>query len=148
MLNPINKEKINITRVAAYGLVRETEKIVLCRISDELPRHAGKWTLPGGGLEFGEDPAEAMIREFREETGLIVRPNKLAGVDSQHIDREDRSMHSIRIIYFAERLGGTLTNEIDGSTDLCKWWSYDEAKSLPLVDLVEVGLELAISNGT
>lgn len=37
------------TRVAAYGLITDGEHILLCRISQELPRIAGLWTLPGGG---------------------------------------------------------------------------------------------------
>jgi ADP-ribose pyrophosphatase YjhB (NUDIX family) len=77
--------------VAAYGLVLNDRRIVLCRISDELPEHSGKWTLPGGGIEFGEHPVDAMVREVREETGLVVRPTTLAGIDSVRIEREDRS---------------------------------------------------------
>ena len=139
----MNNEKSHITRVAAYGLVLREQKIVLCRLSSQLAEHAGSWTLPGGGLDFGEDPADAMVRELYEETGLSVRPTGLAGVDSRHIDRVDRSIHSIRIIYFAEAIAGTLTNEIDGSTDLCAWWSHEDAKGLPLVDLVKIGLDIA-----
>ncbi|MEM8486549.1 MAG: NUDIX hydrolase [Bacteroidota bacterium] len=132
-----------ITRVAAYGLVHNDDKILLCRLSDQIPKHAGKWSLPGGGIEFGEDPAKAMIREVHEETGLTVRPIKLAGIDSRHIDRNDQALHLIRIIYFAQNLGGVLTNEVDGSTDLCKWCSIEEANALPLVDLTIAGLGLA-----
>ena len=136
---------MHITRVAAYGIVRDEGKILLCRLAKPVPRHAGKWTLPGGGIDFGEDPEAAMVREVREETGLIVRPSSIAGVDSRVSDRPERAMHSIRIIDFADLLGGTLTYEINGTTDFCKWWSFNEAASLPLVDLAEAGLAIATS---
>ncbi|MNG21511.1 8-oxo-dGTP diphosphatase [compost metagenome] len=32
--------------------------------------HTGKWDLPGGTIEFGEDPYDTLIREFEEETGI------------------------------------------------------------------------------
>ena len=137
--------KKQITRIAAYGLVLQRQRILLCRISSKFPRDAGRWTLPGGGLNFGEAPVEAMMREVNEETGLIVRSLGVAGVDSILKKNEDHDFQGIRIIYHTELMGGTLTNELDGSTDLCAWWSYEEAKGLPLVDLTEIGLDLAFS---
>ena len=137
--------KKQIIRIAAYGLVVQNQRILLCRVSDEMPRDAGYWTLPGGGLNFGEDPAEAMIREVNEETGLVVRSLGLAGIDSFLRKSEEHDFQGIRIIYHTELIGGTLINEVDGSTDLCAWWSVEEAKKLPLVDLTEIGLDLAFS---
>lgn len=135
-----------ITRVASYGLVLQKERMLLCRLSSRMPIDAGFWTLPGGGIDFGEDPADAMVREVHEETGLIVRPHGLAGIDSFRAVGEVRDFHGIRIIYNTKIVGGSLKNELDGSTDLCAWWTYEKAKELPLVELTEVGLELAFSH--
>ncbi len=129
-----------ITRVAAYGLVVDGDRILLCRISDQLPRLAGQWTLPGGGLEFSEDPVDAMVREVREETGLIVRAAGLAGVESATVPTEHATYHAIRIIYHAEYLGGELIHEIDGSTDRCEWWPKSALQDIPMVDLVWTGV--------
>lgn len=129
-----------ITRVAAYGLVVDGERILLCRISRELPRLAGQWTLPGGGLDFGEDPVAAMVREVREETGLVVQSRGLACVDASVVPTDHATYHGIRIIYHTVRLGGELTYEVDGSTDRCQWWSRHELADLAMVDLVRVGL--------
>ena len=143
----MTSSKKQITRIAAYGLVLQNQHILLCRISAQITRDAGYWTLPGGGLNFGEDPVEAMTREVSEETGLIVHSLGVAGIDSFFRKNETHDFQGIRIIYHTKLIGGTLTNELDGSTDLCAWWSYEEAKKLPLVDLTEIGLDFAFSNG-
>lgn len=58
-----------IVRVAAYAVAVRDGAILLChQVADGLA--CGQWTLPGGGIEFGEDPAAAALRECREETGL------------------------------------------------------------------------------
>ena len=55
--------KLQRTRVSAYGLVTDPDRILLCRVSKALPRWQGQWTLPGGGINFGEAPQDAMVRE-------------------------------------------------------------------------------------
>src|ERR1043165_5710521 len=62
---------LRITRPAAYGLLWRDGKVLLCRTS---PGHlgVGRWTLPGGGIVFGEAPEAGAIREVEEETGLIT----------------------------------------------------------------------------
>ena len=129
------------TRIGAYGLVVRPQQILLCRVSAHITEWAGGWTLPGGGIEFGEDPSAAMVREVREETGLEVRAAGVAGLDSL-FPNKDSTTHSLRVIYFTELLGGILTNEVDGSTDLCEWHDVEAVRSLPIVGLVETGLSL------
>jgi len=132
-----------ITRVAAYGLLRTDTTILLCRFSPAVQGFAGYWTLPGGGLNFGEDPKAAVVREVAEETGLEVEVGSLAGVDSRHMQRDSLQVHSIRIIYHVALVGGELTFEKDGTTDMCEWVEQENVERLDLVDLAEVGLALA-----
>jgi mutator protein MutT len=57
----------------ALALLDDTEGracFVLTRRAARLRRHAGQWALPGGGLDAGETPARAALRELREEVGL------------------------------------------------------------------------------
>lgn len=134
--------KEQYTRVSAYGLVSNDDKMLLCRSSKELPRWQGQWTLPGGGLDFGEHPENAVVREILEETGLHVCVGTVATVDSIHDESGLRNFHGIRIIYHTNFLGGELCSESYGTTDYCKWCSQDEIRSLELVDIAVLGVKL------
>ena len=133
---------MQVTRNAAYGLLVDSNRLLLCRLSARVPIHAGKWTLPGGGLDFGEHPEQAVVREFREETGLHVTVNQIAGVRSLTVDEPDRQFHSIQMIYHVRRMSGELSFEADGTTDRCEWFAVDEIPELPIVGLVEHSLGL------
>ncbi|MDB6079243.1 MAG: nudI [Akkermansiaceae bacterium] len=130
------------TRVSAYALIREPGRVLLCRLSAEVPRWKGSWTLPGGGLNFGESPEQAMVREVEEETGLKVEPVSIAKIDSLHDTSGDSDFHGIRIIYHVRVAGGALRNEVSGSTDCCAWHEFPLSPSVPLVDLARTGCRL------
>lgn len=60
---------------AVAAVVRdERGRVLLVRKAED-----GRWSLPAGAVEPGESPQEAVARETREETGLVVRPRRLAG---------------------------------------------------------------------
>ena len=59
-------------RIGAYGIARDDHDRVLLVRSSPLSNNPGKWVLPGGGLDHGEDPNAGVAREFREETGLDI----------------------------------------------------------------------------
>ena len=82
-----------------------------------------------------------MVREFEEETGLLVEVDKLVAVDSAVVETADTVFHSIRILYTVNSIGGELRNELNGTTDLCQWWSASELPEM--VDLAEKGANLA-----
>ena len=133
-------------RVAAYAVVERRGKILLThwRRGD---LHG--WTLPGGGLEAGEDPRDAVVREVMEETGLEARVGKLIGVDSRVMIREEvpegtpPELHTIRIVYRATVKDGPLVNEVDGSSDEARWVGLKELRSLRTLSLVQTGLRMA-----
>lgn len=129
------------TRIAAYALIIEDERILLCRISKELPRWQGCWTLPGGGIDFGEDPKNTVLREVLEETGLKIKLGQLAFVDSIADYAGEVDFHGIRIAYFASVVGGELKFEETGSTDRCEWHPINQLTNLPLVDLTQTAIE-------
>jgi len=142
----VNTTLRQVTRVAAYGLLTQEDQILLCRISKQFPAMEGRWTLPGGGIEWRESPVDAMIREVEEETGFIVESAGLAGVNDNRVDVDDIEYHGIRILYHAKIIGGELTAELDGTTDLCAWWSRQDLEQIDLVDLAQYGVELVFGD--
>lgn len=129
-----------ISRVAAYGLVRDGDRVLLTRLGRSM--HKGLWTLPGGGLDYGERPVDAVVRELHEETGLDVRVDELLDADAElyRDTRPDRryEVHAVRFLFRLTVLGGTLgVVEIDGSTDAVQWWPEDGLPRLtPLAERV------------
>jgi 8-oxo-dGTP diphosphatase len=124
-------------RVAAYALCRDDAgQVLLCHIAPSVG--AGDlWTLPGGGLGFGEAPADAVIRELAEETGYAGEVDGLLDVSDRLFDDgpgADR-LHAIRIVYGVRITGGELRDEPDGSTDTCRWLTLEEARRLHLGEL-------------
>ncbi len=132
-------------RIAAYALCVDDGRILLARISRGFP-DAGSWTLPGGGLEFGEPPDTGLLRELEEESGLRGDVLSLLAVDSElYGPRPGREswVQSLRIVYRVGIVGGDLRHERDGSSDQCAWLPLEEVDSLALVSLAQLGARLA-----
>jgi 8-oxo-dGTP diphosphatase len=124
-------------RVAAYAVVRdERDRVLLCHISPSVGV-GDVWTLPGGGLDFGEAPADAALRELEEETGFRGEIDRLLDVDDRLFTNADgrERMHAIRIVYAVRLVGGSLRDETDGSTDTCRWLEPERAVRLRLGEL-------------
>ncbi|HKA09692.1 MAG TPA: NUDIX domain-containing protein [Candidatus Dormibacteraeota bacterium] len=131
-------------RVAAYAVCIRDRALLMARFVDP---EGPIWTLPGGGIEHGEDPADAVLRELSEETGYVGRRVRLLGIHSARrlyargsgnaVDH-----HALRIVYEVTIEGGVLRNEVGGSTDRAGWFPLDHVDQVHHAGLVDVGLAM------
>ncbi|WP_434589520.1 NUDIX hydrolase [Streptomyces sp. A5-4] len=132
-------------RVAAYAVCVRDGQVLLARWV--APDGSKRWTLPGGGMDHGEDPYDTVVREALEETGYAVEPVRLMGVDSITRRYPRRlgtfaDFQGLRIVYEGRVTGGELRHETGGSTDLAAWHLLDAVSGLDRVELVDTGMEL------
>jgi 8-oxo-dGTP diphosphatase len=127
-------------RIGAYGLCRDGGRVLLTRTSD-LSDFPGVWQLPGGGIEHGEAPAHALVREYREETALEIEVGRpVAALASVRELRDiDLAWHYDLIVYDVSVRRGTLRHEVAGTSDDVAW--VDEA-DLPGLRLMPFTAEL------
>lgn len=119
-------------RLGAYAVVVHDDALLLTRIS-AIGYPAGWWALPGGGVDHGESPHDAVERELYEETGLRALSRRLVDVHDIHVvdlGRHDQyeDFHGVHLLYAIEVDAGVTPRvvELDGTTDLARWVPLDE----------------------
>jgi ADP-ribose pyrophosphatase YjhB (NUDIX family) len=136
-------------RFAAYAVATDRQRrVLLTRVAPNYPG-AGRWHLPGGGTDYGEQPGAALIRELAEETGQRGRLIELLGVASH---RDPASLgpegypidwHGVRAFYRVQvdRATRPRVHDHGGSTSEARWMPVAEAAALPQEEITEVTAE-------
>jgi 8-oxo-dGTP pyrophosphatase MutT (NUDIX family) len=111
-------------RVGAYGICRDAAGRVLLVRASVRSNVPGRWFLPGGGVEHGEEPLDSLRRELFEETGLVLGGATLRGVLTDTLTRPGGvPLHAIRLVYDVDHWEGEVRPEADGSSDEATWFA-------------------------
>ncbi|TAH34197.1 NUDIX domain-containing protein [Candidatus Saccharibacteria bacterium] len=103
----------------------------------------GKWNLPGGKLDMGEDPREAVVREVREETGLVFEPTHIVGIHSVRrtdVPGTEAGVHVLRIAFGGKASGNVSLGVGDGTEDVPEitnhqWISLEDLRALDIATI-------------
>lgn len=132
-------------RLAAYAVCLEDGHLLVAR--HMTPEGDAVWTLPGGGVEQGEDPFATVTREVAEETGYDAVVERLLGVDSRVIPaaeaRRGIEHQNIGIYYRVRITGGELRPQPGDEVAESVWSPVPDVALLHRSSLVDVGLALA-----
>jgi len=103
-------------RDSAFAIILHSRYVLLVKARDK-----SNWQLPGGRLEPGETPAQAVIREVKEETGLLARVGRLTG----RYLREDGSVVRVYAVRVRGKLAGAREEIVEQ-----RWVRIREAKEM------------------
>jgi 8-oxo-dGTP diphosphatase len=135
-------------RVSAYVVALDSQsRVLLTQFVQQGHPQSGAWTLPGGGMKWGEQAHETAMRELREETGLVAEIGRLLGVQSEWLDgggvKHAQPSHALRLVFEAHSCSGDLRRNFEdkGTTSDAAWFTMEEVSQLERVEVVNFGIE-------
>ncbi|MHA1351077.1 MAG: NUDIX hydrolase [Promethearchaeota archaeon] len=147
-LKPFDLRQYPIVPLVGVGVMLTRDNSLLL-VKRKFDPDAGYWAIPGGHLDLGERIENAAEREAYEETGLIVKVSKLAGIIDKimYDDGGKVEYHYVLINYFVEQIEGDKDQlPIPDSDALdAKFVLFDELKNYKLSEsLIELLKQLKI----
>lgn len=121
-----------------YGVLRQEGKVLLTRSRF---RERTFVNFPGGGVDVGEAPRDALHREFFEETGLAIRQLRcLHSSEGAHLSTQ-APIQIVSAYWLVERAGGELSLKGNGDDVLELFWA--DPAALPTAEMFPADLEFA-----
>lgn len=109
--------RVHRERPAAFGIAVRDALVAVVRVR---PEEGGDYIdLPGGAIDPGEDEVQALIREFGEETGLVVTAGqRITGIRQYFVLSSDEPVNNIAGVYWVEVTGADAALKIEADHEL------------------------------
>ena len=125
---------MKVQELNAYLVLFNKDRLLIVKRENDL------WEFPGGGVEWGEDPQKAAIRETKEETGLDAVNVRMVTITSATYEKGDDEKHSVYVVYKGETDSDEV--KLSGEHKEHRWLTLTEARFMKLALNAEGVLEL------
>jgi 8-oxo-dGTP diphosphatase len=118
-------------------IVNPEGKLLTIRRTETAPTNPLKWDLPGGDIDFGEDPEASVLREVMEESGLKAIDPKIFDAVGQIIpkDMNGKELFWVTLCYLIENFSGEV--KLSYEHDLVQWVTPQEFLRLPTTEKLQ-----------
>ena len=116
----------------AAGILIQDLKILLAKRSSNQTFYPNVWDLPGGHLEAGESPQTALVRELKEELGIVATAYESLGTFDE-VTPEGSGSYKYHV-YLVTAWRGTITNlQLQEHSEI-RWVTFEDTSNLELAD--------------
>ncbi len=129
----------NHLRVRVNGILIQDQKLLM--VKHRMGNGKILWSVPGGGMHYGQDASENLIREFSEETGLKVEIKEYLFVH----EYLKPPLHAMEHFFRVKEIDGIMElgmdPELDQNSQLLqeiRWMNLNELRSLPKLTLHQI----------
>ena len=129
---------MQVQELNVYVVISNQEKVLMLQMKN------GLWEFAGGGIEWGETPEQAAMREAKEETSLTVSNLTFLGITSAKYEKDGNQKHSIYIVYQAESANQNTKVFLSSEHIGYRWLNISELQFLklglnaePIIDMLK-----------
>lgn len=121
------------------GIVITNDKNEVLLVKRAIEPYLGKWDIPGGFLENGEELMDGAKREAKEELGIDIKPTEILTIFVDKYGYEEGDLHTFNVFIKAEVAGGEIT--LDDENSDYGWFSAD---NIPWEELAFRNTEITV----
>jgi mutator protein MutT len=129
-------------RIAVRAIIRKDERTLLLRRSTGRPSILARYELPGGRLDYGEQPEDALQRCLKDEAGLTVQTAQLFDVLT-YVDHDDRDMQYVFILYLVSLGVGGAKVHLSQNYDHYIWKKMSDVQQNELTESTKLLLGIS-----